>query len=78
MFSIEECIKSDAKYMLLDLSQSDSIKECVDALRKRFGTNIAHAEKYRTELAQLRKGKLTLEQLHIKVRTLVSKAASGP
>lgn len=78
VFRIKQCVKADAQYMLLDICRSDNIEEVIDALRKRFGVNTAHAERYRAELGQLRKGKFTLEQLHVKVRTLVSKSAPGP
>ena len=78
VFRIKQCVKADAQYMLLDICRSDNIEEVIEALRKRFGVNAAHAERYRAELGQLRKGKLTLEQLHVKVRTLVSKSAPGP
>jgi len=64
--------------MLLDICRSDNIEDVIDALRKRFGVNTAYAERYKAELGQLRKGKLTLEQQHVKTRTLVSKAAPGP
>ena len=53
------------------------MSEFVPILRDRFGT-AAHAEHYRIELGRLRRRHLTIEQLHIKVRTLVSKAAPGP
>ena len=64
--------------MMLVICKSDNIIEVIEALRRRFGVMGANAERYRTELAQLRSGKLTLEQLHVKVRILVSKAAPGP
>jgi hypothetical protein len=64
VFRIKQCVKADAQYMLLDICRSDNIKEVIDALRERFGVNAAHAERYGAELGQLRRGKLTLEQLH--------------
>jgi predicted aspartyl protease len=77
MFRLKQCVRGDAQYMLLDMCQTDSVADFEAALRARFGTS-AHAERYRAELSQLKRGKLTLEQLHMQVRTLVSKAAPGP
>jgi hypothetical protein len=77
MFRLKQCVRGDAQYMLLNMCQTDSVADFEAALRARFGTS-AHAERYRAELSQSKKGKLTLEQLHMQVRTLVSKATPGP
>jgi hypothetical protein len=77
LFRLRNSILGDAIYMLADLEDSDNVESFIANLRSRFGTT-AHAERYRAELSQLRRGALSLEQLHMKVRSLVSKAAPGP
>jgi hypothetical protein len=77
LFRLKNCIHGDAQYVLMDLGDLPDVDYFVQALKSRFGTT-AHAERYRTELGQLRRGTLSLEQLHLKVRSLVSKAAPGP
>jgi hypothetical protein len=74
---LKNCIHGDAQYLLVDLVDVDSTEQFFDILKTRFGT-AAHAERYRPELVRLRRGSLTLEQLHLKVRSLVSKAAPVP
>ena len=76
LFRMKQCIRGDAQYMLMDMTSINQSDEFVNILRQRFGAS-PHAERFRAELLQLRRGKLTLEQLHMKVRTLVSKAAPG-
>ena len=73
---MKQCIRGDAQYMLMDMTSINQSDEFVNILRQRFGAS-AHAERFRAERLQLRRGKLTLEQLHMKVGTLVSKAAPG-
>jgi hypothetical protein len=46
-------------------------------MKQRFGV-AAHAERYCAELSRLRKGTMSVEQLHLKVCSLVSKAAPIP
>ena len=77
LFRMKQSIRGDAQYMLMDLTDVHCVKDFVTLLQDRFGT-AAHAERYRAELSQLRRGSMSLEQLHIQVRTLVSKAAPGP
>ena len=77
LFRLKNCIRDDAQYVLMDLGNLPDVDHFIQALKSRFGTT-AHAERYRTELSQLRRGTFTLEQLHLKVRSLVSKAAPGP
>jgi len=60
----------------MDLGGLLDVDQFVQALKSWFGTT-AHAERYRTELGQLRRGTLSLEQLHLNVRSLVRKAAPG-
>ena len=62
--------------MLLDIVHPNNAHDFIDAIKARFGT-AAHAERYRTELSRLRRGTLTIEQLFLKVHSLVSKAAPG-
>ena len=76
LFRLKNCIRDDAQYVLMDLNNLLDVDQFVKALKSRFGTT-AHAERYRTELSQLRRGALSLEQLHLKVRSLVCKAAPG-
>jgi hypothetical protein len=76
LFRLQNSIQGDAQYLLLDIEHLNDAREFIDALKARFGTS-AHAERYRTELSQLRRGTLTIEQLYLKVRSLVSKAAPG-
>jgi len=77
LFRMKQSIRGDAQYMLMDLTDVHCVADFVTLLKDRFGT-AAHAERYRAELSQLRRGSMSLEQLHIQVRTLVSKAAPGP
>ena len=77
LFRLKNCIHGDAQYVLMDLGNLQDVDHFVQALKSRFGTT-AHAERYRTELGLLRRGTLSLEQLHLKVRSLVCKAAPGP
>ncbi|HSN23390.1 MAG TPA: retropepsin-like aspartic protease, partial [Methylomicrobium sp.] len=76
LFRLKNCIHGDAQYLLVDLVSVTSTEQFIDVLKTRFGTS-AHAERYRAELGRLRRGTLTLEQLHLKVRSLVCKAAPG-
>ena len=64
LFRLKNCIHGDAQYLLVDLVGVTNSEQLIDVLKTRFGTT-AHAERYRAELGQLRRGKLTLEQLHM-------------
>jgi hypothetical protein len=77
LFRLKTCIQGDAQYVLLDLIHERDVHRFTRQLRGRFQSS-AHAERYRSELSRLRRGSMTLEQLHLKVRSLVSKAAPGP
>lgn len=77
LFRLKQCVHGDAQYVLIDTVSLSSVPEFVAVLRERFGT-AAHAERYRTELSRLRRGTMSVEQLHLKVRSLVNKAAPGP
>ena len=77
LFRLQQCVRGDAQYMLMDLTSSNNIDDFKSVLRERFGT-AGHAERYRAELSQLRRGRMTLEKLHLQVRALVSKVAPGP
>jgi hypothetical protein len=76
LFRLKNSIQGDAQYVVFDLLDLNDARDFVEALKARFGTS-AHAERYRTELSRLRRGTLTIEQLYLKVRSLVSKAAPG-
>jgi hypothetical protein len=76
LFRMKQRITGDAEYVLGDAIHMTSIQEFVNLLRARFGTE-AHAERYRAELARLRRGTMTLEQLHLRVYSLVSRAMPG-
>jgi hypothetical protein len=77
LFRMKQRIVGDAEYVLGDNIHAASIQEFVDTLKVRFGCD-AYAERYRSELSGLRRGTLSLEQLHLKVRSLVSRAMPGP
>jgi hypothetical protein len=76
LFRLKNSIQGDAQYVVFDLLDLNDARDFVEALKARFGTS-AEAERYRTELSRLRRGTLTIEQLYLKVRSLVSKAAPG-
>jgi len=63
--------------MLMDLTGALNIDVFEETLRERFGT-LGHAERYRAELSQLRRGEISLEKLHLQVSALVRKVAPGP
>jgi hypothetical protein len=63
--------------MLTDIRNVTNITAFVDIVRQRFRVK-SHAERYRAELSRLKIGPMTLEQLHLKVCGLVSKAYHGP
>ena len=46
-------------------------------MKERFGV-LAHTEWYRAGLSRMRRGTMSVEQLHHKFRSFVSKAAPGP
>jgi hypothetical protein len=75
-FRLKNSIQGDAQYVASDILDLNDARDFVEALKARFGTS-AHSERYRTELSRLRRGTLTIEQLYLKVRSLVSKAAPG-
>ena len=77
LFRLRQCIRGDAQYMLIDTRSISSITAFIDILRQRFRVK-SHAERYRAELSRLKMGTMTLEKLHMKVRSLVSKAYPGP
>ena len=77
LFRLKQCVQGDAQYVLIDTAGTTSVREFVKIMRDRFGA-ATHAERYRTELSRLRRGTMSIEQLHLKVRSLVSKAAPGP
>ncbi|HSN24302.1 MAG TPA: hypothetical protein VLS45_09100, partial [Methylomicrobium sp.] len=77
LFRMKQRITGDAEYVLGDTIYITSVHEFIEALKVRFGCE-AHAERYRAELARLRRGTLTLEQLHLRVHSLISRAMPGP
>lgn len=76
MFRMKQRITGDAEYVLSDAVRISSVCEFVDLLKERFGSE-AHAERYRAELLRLRRGTMTLEQLHLRIHSLVSRAMPG-
>jgi hypothetical protein len=76
LFRLQQCVRGDAQYMCMDLTSAEDVDDFKRVLRERFGT-AGHAERYRAELSQLRRGEMTLEKLHLQVRALVSKVAPG-
>jgi transposase InsO family protein len=77
LFRLQQCVRGDAQYMCMDLTSAEDVDDFKRVLRERFGT-AGHAERYRAELSQLRRGEMTLEKLHLQIRALVSKVAPGP
>jgi hypothetical protein len=77
LFRLKTCIQGDAQYVLTDLVHEKDVYRFKSQLRDRF-QSAAHVERFRSELSRLRRGSMSLEQLHLKVRSLVSKAAPGP
>jgi len=77
LFRLKTCIQGDAQYVLTDLVHEKNVYRYKSQLRDRF-QSAAHVERFRSELSRLRRGSMSLEQLHLKVRSLVSKAAPGP
>jgi hypothetical protein len=73
LFRMKQRITGDAEYVLGEAIHITSTFEFINMLKEQFGSE-AHAERYRAELTRLRRGTLTLEQLHLRVRTLVSRA----
>jgi len=61
---MKKSICGDAQYMLMDLKDVHGVADFVTLLKDLFGTT-AHAERYRAELSQLRRGSKSQEQLHI-------------
>ena len=77
LFRLKTCMHGDAQYLLLEFNHIDSFGSFEERLRSQFGSS-AHAEHNRAELSRLRRGTMSLGQLHLKVRSLVNKAAPGP
>jgi predicted aspartyl protease len=77
LFRMKQQITGDAEYVLGDAIHIGSVRDFVEMLKTRFGSE-AHAERYRAELTRLRRGTLSLEQLHLRVHSLVSRAMPGP
>jgi len=77
LFKLKTCIQGDAQYVLSDLVCEKEVYRYKSQLRNRF-QSAAHVERFRSELSRLRRGSMNLEQLHLKVRSLVSTAAPGP
>jgi hypothetical protein len=77
LFRIKQQLTGNAEHVLGDAIHLTSLQEFVDMLKVRFGSE-AHAERYRAELARLRRGTMLLEQLHLRVHSLVGRAMPGP
>ena len=71
LFRLKQRIVGDAEYVFGDSIHINTYHEFVNMLKVRFGSE-AYAERYRSELVRLRRGSMTLEQLHLRVRSLVS------
>jgi hypothetical protein len=76
LFRLEHSIVDNAQYVMLDMPSVGSVDEFVTILRSRFGI-AASAEQYRVELGRLRRGTMSLQELHLEVRRLVNKAFPG-
>jgi hypothetical protein len=70
-------ITGDAEFVLGDAIHIGSVRDCVEMSKTRFGSEV-HAERYRAVVTRLRRGTLMLEQLHLRVHSLVSRAMPGP
>jgi len=66
LFRLKTCIKGDAQYVLTDLVSEKDVHRYKSQLRNRF-QSAAHVERFRSELSRLRRGSMSLEQLHLKV-----------
>jgi hypothetical protein len=73
---MKQRITGDAENVLSDAVRISSVREFVDLLKERFGSE-AHAERYRAELLRLRRGAMALEQLHLRIHSPVSRARPG-
>lgn len=76
LFRLEHSVVDSAQYVLMDVPNVASVAEFVEVMRQRFGS-VASAEQYRVELGRLRRGSMSLQELHLEVRRLVNKAFPG-
>ncbi|HSN23670.1 MAG TPA: hypothetical protein VLS45_05815, partial [Methylomicrobium sp.] len=76
LFRLEHSIVDNAQYVLLDMPSARTVDQFTEILRSRFGV-AASTEQYRAELGRLRRGTMTLQELHLEVRRLVNKAFPG-
>jgi len=76
LFRLEHAISDNAQYVQTDAPPATSVNKFIDILRSRFrfATN---AEHYRAELSYLRRGSLSIKDLHLEVCCLVKKAFPG-
>ena len=77
---LRQAMRGPAEHVVHELSYGMSVSEMLNLIRRRFG-KADQQERHRTELQKLRQGKMSLEQLHYKVRELLAKAypqAAGP
>ena len=76
LFRLEHSIMDNAQYVLMDAPTATSVDEFVENLQSRFGS-ATNAEQYRSELSRLRRGTMSIQDLHLEVRRLVNKAFPG-
>ena len=76
LFRLEHAMSDNAQYVLMDAPPATSVNTFIDILRSRFGF-ATNAEHYRAELSHLRRGSLSIKELHLEVRRLVNKAFPG-
>jgi len=63
---LRQAMRRPAEHIVNELSYRMSVSEMLNLIRRRFG-KVGQQRRHRTELQQLRRGKMSLEQLHYKV-----------
>lgn len=76
LFRLEHAMSDNAQYVLMDAPTATSVEKFIENLQSRFGF-ATNAEHYRAELSRLRRGALSIQELHLEVRRLVNKAFPG-
>ena len=76
LFRLEHSIMDSAQYVLMGAPTATSVDEFEGILQSRFGF-ASNAEHYRAELSRLRRGTMSIQDLHLEVHRLVNKAFPG-
>ena len=70
---LRQAMRGPAEHILNELSYDLCVTDMLNLIRRRFG-RADQQERHRTELQKLKQGKMSLEQLHYRVRELMVKA----